>query len=175
MENKSFKINVKNGFYIGDLCYALDDGVYFAVWGENNFEDGQYTDPETKAEFAMVGTAEGDGEYESSEEGLSFPVDAGIIGIADLSICTKDPLRKKDISCGKVVPDYSGIVFIEYNDGTITVSWGDGDDYKEIDIYTGYDDHDEDEEYYDEEEGSDEEERYDEDGDYGEDEEEEDW
>ena len=170
MENKSFKINVKNGFYIGDLCYALDDGVYFAIWGENNFEDGQYTDPETKAEFAMVGTAEGDGEYESSEEGLSFPVDAGIIGIADLSICTKDPLRKKDISCGKVVKDYSGIVFIEYNDGTITVSWGEGDDHKEIDIYTGYDDHDEYEEYYDE----DEEERYDEEDDYGEDEEE-DW
>ena len=174
MKNKSFKINVKNGFYIGDLCYALDNGVYFAVWGENNFEDGQYTDPETKAEFAMVGTASGDGEYESSEEGLSFPVDAGIIGIADLALCTKDPLRKKDISYGKVVPDYSGIVFIEYNDGTITVSWGKGADHKEIDIYTGYDDHDEDEEYFEEEESHDEEERYDEEDDYGEDEEE-DW
>ena len=175
MKNKSFKINVKNGLYIGDLCYALEDGVYFAVWGEHNYEDGQYTDPETKAEFAMVGTADGDGEYESSEEGLSFPVDAGIIGIADLSICTKDPLRKKDISCGKVVPDYSGIVFIEYNDGTITVSWGDEDSHNEIDIYTGYDDYDEDEGYYNEEENYDEEERYDEDDDYGEDEEEEDW
>ena len=174
MKNKSFKINVKNGFYIGDLCYALNEKVYDEVWGGNNYEEGQYADPETKAEFAMVGTAYGDGEYESSEEGLSFPVDAGIIGIADLAICTKDPLRKKDISCGKVVPDYSGIVFIEYNDGTITVSWGKDADYNEIDIYTGYDDHDEDEEYYDEEEGSDEEERYDEEDDYGENEEE-DW
>ena len=163
MENKFFKINVKNGFYIGDLCYALDDGVYFAVWGENNFEDGQYTDPETKAEFAMVGTADGDGEYESSEEGLSFPVDAGIIGIADLAICDGDT------SLGKVIPDYSGIVFIEYNDGTITVSWGDKDSHNEIDIYTGYDDYDEDEGYYNEEE------HYDEEDDYGEDEEEEDW
>ena len=25
MKNKSFKINVKNGFYIGDLCYALNE------------------------------------------------------------------------------------------------------------------------------------------------------
>ena len=140
MKNKSFKINVKNGFYIGDLCYALNEKVYDEVWGGNNYEDGQYVDPETKAEFAMVGTAYGDGEYESSEEGLYFPVDAGIIGIADLSICGKDT------SLGKAVPDYSGIVFIEYNDGTITVSWGKDADHKEIDIYTGYDDYDEDEE-----------------------------
>ena len=140
MKNKSFKINVKNGFYIGDLCYALDEKVYDEVWGGNNYEDGQYVDPETKAEFAMVGTAYGDGEYESSEEGLYFPVDAGIIGIADLSICGKNT------SLGKAVPDYSGIVFIEYNDGTITVSWGKDADHKEIDIYTGYDDYDEDEE-----------------------------
>ena len=147
MKNKSFKINVKNGFYIGDLCYALNKKIYDEVWGGNDYEDGQYTDPETKAEFAMVGTAEGDGEYESSEEGLSFPVDAGIIGIADLSICTKDPLRKKDISCGKVVPDYSGIVFIEYNDGTITVSWKPDKSYSFIEIYTcDEEDYDEDEE-----------------------------
>ena len=169
MKNKSFKINVKNGFYIGDLCYALNEKVYDEVWGGNNYEDGQYTDPETKAEFAMVGTAFGDGEYESSEEGLSFPVDAGIIGVADLAICDGDT------SLGKVVPDYSGVVFIDYDDGTITVSWGKGDDHEEIDIYTGYDDYDEDEGYYNEEENYDEEERYDEDDDYGEDEEEEDW
>ena len=139
MKNKSFKINVKNGFYIGDLCYALNEKIYDEVWGGNNYEDGPYVDPETKAEFAMVGTAYGDGEYESSEEGLVFPVDAGIIGVADLAICDGD------LSLGKVVPDYSGIVFIEYNDGTITVSWG---DYGEINIYTDYEeeDYDEDEE-----------------------------
>ena len=146
MENKFFKINVKNGFYIGDLCYALNEKVYDEVWGGNNYEDGQYVDPETKAEFAMVGTAHGDGEYEgeSSEEILFFSVDAGIIGVADLSICDKDT------SFGKVVPDYSGIVFIEYNDGTITVSWGDDADYKEINIYTSYE-----EEYYDKDEEED--------------------
>ena len=128
MKNKAFKINVKNGFYIGDLCYALNEKVYDEVWGGNNYEDGQYVDPKTKAEFAMVGTAHGDGEYES-DVGAFFPVDAGIIGVADLSICDGDT------SLGKVVPDYSDIVFIEYNDGTITVSWG---DYGEINIYTDY-------------------------------------
>ena len=146
MENKSFKINVKNGFYIVDLCYALNEKVYDEVWGGNNYEEGQYADSETKAEFAMVGTAYGDGEYESSD-GVSFSVDAGIIGIADLAICDGDT------SLGKVVPDYSGIVFIEYNDGTITVSWG---DYGEINIYTDYEekdyDKDEEESYEDSEE-----------------------
>ena len=147
MENKSFKINVKNGFYIGDLCYALNEKVYDEVWGGNNYEEGQYTDPETKAEFAMVGTAYGDGEYESSD-GVSFSVDAGIIGIADLTICDVDA-SLGEAPIGKVVPDYSGIVFIEYNDGTITVSWGEGADHKEIDIYTGYD---EDDDYSEDEE-----------------------
>ena len=139
MKNKSFKINVKNGFYIGDLCYALNEKVYDEVWGGNNYEDGQYTDPETKAEFAMVGTAYGDGEYESSD-GVTFPVDAGIIGVADLAICDGDT------SLGKVVPDYSGTVLIRYDNGTITVSWKSGKYYDLIDIYTG------DEEDYDEEE-----------------------
>ena len=131
MENKSFKINVKNGFYIGDLCYALNEKVYDEVWGGNNYEEGQYTDPETKAEFAMVGTAYGDGEYESSEEGLYFPVDAGIIGVADLAICDGDT------SLGKVIPDYSGSVLIHCDNGTITVSWRPDKYYKVIDIYTG--------------------------------------
>ena len=141
MKNKSFKINVKNGFYIGDLCYALNKKVYDEVWGGNNYEDGQYTDPETKAEFAMVGTAYGDGEYESSEEGLAFPVDAGIIGVADLAICDGDT------SLGKVVQDYSGTVLIRYENGTITVSWKPDKYYSFIEIYTcDEEDYDEDEE-----------------------------
>ena len=140
MKNKSFKINVKNGFYIGDLCYALNKKVYDEVWGGNNYEDGRYTDPETKAEFAMVGTAFGDGEYDSSD-GVAFPVDAGIIGVADLAICDGNT------SFGKVVPDYSGTVLIRYENGTITVSWKPDKYYSFIEIYTcDEEDYDEDEE-----------------------------
>lgn len=140
MKNKSFKINVKNGFYIGDLCYALNKKIYDEVWGGNNYEDGRYTDPETKAEFAMVGTAFGDGEYDSSD-GVAFPVDAGIIGVADLAICDGNT------SFGKVVPDYSGAVLIRYENGTITVSWKPDKYYSFIEIYTcDEEDYDEDEE-----------------------------
>ena len=144
MKNKSFKINVKNGFYIGDLCYALNEKVYDEVWGGNNYEEGQYTDPETKAEFAMVGTTYGDGEYESSD-GITFPVDAGIIGVADLAVCDGNT------SFGKVVPDYSGTVLIRYENGTITVSWKPDKYYSFIEIYAS------DEEDYDEDEDSEEE------------------
>ena len=140
MKNKSFKINVKNGFYIGDLCYALNKQIYDEVWGGNNYEDGRYTDPETKAEFAMVGTAFGDGEYDSSD-GVAFPVDAGIIGVADLAICDGNT------SFGKVVPNYSGAVLIRYENGTITVSWKPDKYYSFIEIYTcDGEDYDEDEE-----------------------------
>ena len=146
--NESFKIEVKNGFYIGDLCYALNEKVYDEVWGGNDYEDGQYVDPKTKAEFAMVQTATGDGEYGSDEEDLVFPVDAGIIGIADLSLCDQDT------SLGKVVPDYSGIVFIDYDRGTITISWGD----EELNIFTEPYDDDNDCYYYEEDEDEEEEE-----------------
>ena len=140
MKNKSFKINVKNGFSIGDLCYALNKKIYDEVWGGNNYEDGRYTDPETKAEFAMVGTAFGDGEYDSSD-GVAFPVDAGIIGVADLAICDGNT------SFGKVVPNYSGTVLIRYENGTITVSWKPDKYYSFIEIYTcDEEDYDEDEE-----------------------------
>lgn len=30
---KKYIINVKNGFYLGDLCYALDNRVYGEEWG----------------------------------------------------------------------------------------------------------------------------------------------
>ena len=144
MKNKSFKINVKNGFYIGDLCYALNKKISDEVWGGNNYEDGQYVDLETKAESVTVGTAYGDGEYESSN-GVTFPVDAGIIGVADLAICDGNT------SFGKVVPNYSGTVLIRYENGTITVSWKPDRYYSFIEIYTS------DEEDYDEDEDSEEE------------------
>ena len=87
--NKSFTINIKSGkMYIGDLCYALSDDIYDGVWGnQGHYEDGKY---ETQnGEFAMVGTAYGDGCYLGSD-GMEYPVDAGIIGICDASLVNKD-------------------------------------------------------------------------------------
>lgn len=140
-ENNTFKITVKHGLYVGDLCYALKDEAYHNVWGKAGYEDGAYTDPETGAQFAMVSTAYGDGYYDG------FPVDAGIIGVMDMSLAKATP-DELDGYCGQVFEDYEGEVEISYEDGTITVSTA--DEY--IEINTAYDEDEEDSEDEDENE-----------------------
>lgn len=71
-------------YYIGDLCYVLSDELYHGVWGDNFGYDPGYITNGTIS-FAMESTAYGDGEYED-DEGNKYPVDAGIIGIAPVSI-----------------------------------------------------------------------------------------
>ena len=119
-KNKSFTITVPNGFYVGDLCYALSDEVYDKVWGNTyGFEDGAYKDPTTGLEFAMVGTAYGDGYY-SGTDGQDYPVDAGIIGVCALELVQK-PVK----NLGRLVYGYSGRVTLTYKKGSIIVDCGD--------------------------------------------------
>lgn len=142
-----FTINVKNGFYVGDLCYALSDEVYHGVWGANNYEIGKYE--YDGKEFAMVNTAYGDGCYLGSDL-REYPVDAGIIGICDAE------LAKKDFgNLGRII-QYSGEVTIAYDDvsGTIYISYGDEaiaiptieDEFGYEDDWPDYSDEEEDEE-----------------------------
>lgn len=166
---EKYTINVKNGFYLGDLCYALDTRVYHDEWGEKHgYEEGQYKDSETGLEFAMVRTAYGDGGYEYRTWGLSlssenkirnFPVDAGIIGIADIDLCTRtDEDGTSHYEGLGMVFKYSGNVAIIYDEGTISAEWGDGnvieiftsDEYDYLDDYEDeYNIEREDDEYYD--------------------------
>ena len=82
--NVSVKIRSDIGFYIGDICYVLDDRLYYGVWGDQNeFADGTFRDPDTGLEVAVAGTAYGDGCYLGSD-GAEFPVDAGVIGLVPL-------------------------------------------------------------------------------------------
>lgn len=118
-KNNTFEINVKNGLYIGDICYALDEKIYDEVWCDAGCKDGAYTDPKTGLEFAVVATAYGDGFFND------FPVDAGNIGIVDLGICTKRTAAELDGEYGRVLSDYVGTVEISYEDGIITVSTDD--------------------------------------------------
>lgn len=147
-ENESFKINVTGKMYIGDLCYALDDDVYHGVWGANDYKDDAYKTDD--GEFAMVGTAFGDGSY-GSTIGFEFPVDAGIIGICDGKLVKKEVTRPYG-DLGLIV-DAVGEASIEYDeDGTITVTYTTpSGEPKSANIYTGDDDYD-DENYEDEDE-----------------------
>jgi len=139
--DKSFTINVNGKMYIGDLCYALSDEVYKGIWGTNNYEDGAYEAPDGM--FAMVGTAYGDGSYESNV-GFEFPVDAGIIGICD------GRLVAKDITDLGILVDANGEANISYNDGTIAITYTTPSGETEfIDIETAYDDEEDNEDYED--------------------------
>lgn len=80
-------VKSEKGFYVGDICYVLADKLYHGVWGEAHYHDGKYKDPETGFEFAVAGTAYGDGEY-CDQDGNAYGVDAGVIGIVPLELVT---------------------------------------------------------------------------------------
>jgi hypothetical protein len=76
-------------YYIGDLCYALGDDVYDKVFGDvGGYDAGLYTNKTTGGFFLVSGTAYGDGLYRGSDY-KEFAVDAGIIGIAPMSLAKK--------------------------------------------------------------------------------------
>ena len=74
-------------YYIGDLCYALPDSVYYGYWENTGFQMGRHKVDDYV--FAVGNTYAGDGVYHGSD-GKDYPVDAGIIGIADIRLCRKE-------------------------------------------------------------------------------------
>lgn len=81
-------------YYIGDLCYAMQDCIYDGVFGKQGYEEGLYSS--SLGSFMMHGTG-GDGTFAGSD-GYGYPVDAGLIGIASLACCNSE----KEIYGGKV-------------------------------------------------------------------------
>lgn len=68
-----------NRFYIGDICYVLNDDLYQDIWGNKyNFKDGIIDFGINQV--LVHGTAYGDGCYEDNK-GNTYYVDAGVIGI----------------------------------------------------------------------------------------------
>ena len=87
-------------YYIGDLCYALQDQIYDKVFGKEGYESGFYQSP--NGSFLVNSTAYGDGEYPGSDK-HSYCVDAGIIGIASMGVCDKNNMdHKGGISGGHI-------------------------------------------------------------------------
>lgn len=78
-------IHSEKGFYIGDICYVLNEDVYDKVWGGADYKDGKYDVPGTGQQFIVAATAWGDGFYEDGEH-HEYPVDAGNIGLVPLEL-----------------------------------------------------------------------------------------
>jgi hypothetical protein len=74
---------------------SVKDEIYHGIFGGNGYTSCYYTTKEGC--FLVNGTAFGDGSYKGTN-GFDYGVDAGIIGIASLSVCNSE----KDIYGGTV-------------------------------------------------------------------------
>jgi len=123
-------------FYVGDICYAMQEELYRDVWGgKYGYKDGQFDIGDTS--FAVASTKYGDGVYLGSD-GHDYPVDAGDIGILSWELVDEN---SKDIYLGRVINaesiDYSftgrdgsdkeGLFEIYFNNEILTIdtdNWG---------------------------------------------------
>jgi hypothetical protein len=65
----------------------MKDTIYDGIFGENGYTSGYYITKEGC--FLVNGTAFGDGSYQGTNR-YDYGVDAGIIGIASLSVCNPE-------------------------------------------------------------------------------------
>lgn len=73
-------------YYIGDLCYALDQDVYYKVFGGQGFQPGLYTYGHDL--FGLNFTAIGDGTYLDSED-REYDVDSGTLGLCSIGLAAR--------------------------------------------------------------------------------------
>lgn len=115
-------------YYIGDLCYALDNDVMTQYWGKHDYENGTFdiTSNDVTTIFSVSATAYGDGFYTDSVNGLQFGVDSGCIGILPFAVCNKKDIKDGQIMGGHIIEStttvefqsHDGIFVIGYNDNT---------------------------------------------------------
>lgn len=151
------EISFNGGFltnivYVGDLCYCLNYDVYQEAIELANYE-GKFdsTASGMHVEGAFVSTQYGDGDYIGSD-GKEYAVDAGIIGIVDITsaAATEGEDFKIFSKLGRVIklPKYGPTQYKISRDkvGTITVEIRQGKFKEVISIETGNTEEDEDEE-----------------------------
>lgn len=93
-------------YFIGDLCYVLGDRwneVCDLIIKDHQCLDGIFTLADG-TEFAIYGTAYGDGSYED-QYGNSYPVDSGSIGCVLVSSITLE--ESTNIQLGNVHDFYN--------------------------------------------------------------------
>jgi hypothetical protein len=109
-------------YYLGDICYVLQDDVYYGIWGG---EDGIIHTPE--GDFVVASTNYDDGTY-FDDKGNKYGVDAGVIGLVPLSLATKE---NPGVKLGTIIEVKKQINFNAQN-GHFHINW-DGSNYLIID------------------------------------------
>lgn len=149
-------ITSEKGFYVGDICYVMDDADYdrwIDVWG---YSDGEI--PMSGHSFAVASTAFGDGTYRGSD-GFYYPVDAGVIGVVPLELVSMPPDKIWERGYG-TVHEGQACVFSAFG-GRIEIGFTSREGIRHLTIDTCDDcgdveeDEEEEEEDWEEEEGED--------------------
>lgn len=120
-------------YYIGDICYALEENIYMDFWGtKNNFQDGKYV--YKSYNFIVHSTYYGDGWYESNSD-VRYAVDAGNIGMVHEKLFdTKKLKRMTMLGTHYSIHTFTGDISFEYDNGTFMIDC-DADNFH-LKIYT---------------------------------------
>lgn len=103
-------------YYLGDPCYSVADEDWDALLLScNYFQDSAVGTCPNGLKVLSFGTAFGDGCY-SDQQGRSYPVDAGIIGLTPVV----DGWNREGSGCG----DEDGVYLVEFTQDTICSSDG---------------------------------------------------
>lgn len=105
-------------YYIGDICYALDDDVYQKQWGDKyNWAIGTHeiTSNGLQGQFTVNYTAYGDGVYSDASNGNSYTVDSGTIGIVPFDLCSKFKVKHCNLAGGHIINSHSPVEFKSQN------------------------------------------------------------
>lgn len=150
------ELRSERGFYVGDICYVLDDDAYYGTWGQvpkkadgrydmsadcKGFGDGVFEHGGHR--FAVARTAHGDGLYRDSHSEDQFPVDAGVLGIVPLELLREDA----DSHLGAIAHGDTAVFYAENGLFDVTV-YRDGRLLRHLPIDTrgGWDEDDEEDE-----------------------------
>jgi hypothetical protein len=137
MKNQTNQIFSEKGFYIGDICYVLNNNIYHNIWGKKDgngerYKNGIITvpagtvvngEPTEQEHYVWVNvTAYGDGVYQD-QLGNEYGVDAGNIGVVPLELI-EDMIEAKRL--GKVVhlSDEAWIANCKCEDGVFQINIG---------------------------------------------------
>ncbi len=130
-------------YYIGDICYALDDNVYHNQWGETySFAAGTYIISYNGIQNAMTvaHTKYGDGMYVDDINKLEFNVDSGTIGIVPFNLCNPSEIKNNTISGGHFIESTTPVEF-KSQDGIFVIGYNDNRNMLIIDTQCDDDDY----------------------------------
>ncbi len=141
------KLKSEQGFYVGDVCYALSDEDYNGNW-HNDFKEFEGAHELRGHTFAVVDVKE-DGTY-LDQKGRMYEVNGGNIGVVPLELCY--PPLADLVNSGAIVFAKEGE--FEGGDGRINISFDNGEEVGVITSDIEESEGEEGEQVFDEEENS---------------------